>query len=198
MWIDLTRRSFLSGALAACAAPALAAGQAYRLEPSGSRVAFIFVANGIQQTGTVPIATADITVDTANLTRSSATVTADIRKVRSNLGLVTQAIKSPELLHADAHPIVRFDSTRVRLGAQGRISDGAKIEGQLTLRGVTRDIVLDARLSRPAGSAPDDLSVLYISLKGDLSRRDYGASGYSALADDTVKLDIRAEIRVRA
>lgn len=198
MRADYSRRAFIASALAVWACPATAAARAYDLVPQKSRVAFAFVANGVQQTGAVPVKTANIAIDTQSLARSSATVTADIREIRSNLIFITQAIKSPELLDAQTHPIVRFASTRIRLGAQGRISGGAQIEGRLTLRGVTRDIALDATLSRPAGTPPDDLSVLYIHLTGTLSRRDYGATGYADLAEDTVALDIRTEIQARA
>lgn len=99
------------------------------------------------------------------------------------------------MLDAGNHPIVRFRSTRIRLGAKGRISEGARIEGDLTLRGVTRPISLNAVLSRPSGSAPDDLSVLFVDLDGQLSRASFGASGYPDLVADTVELDIHAEIR---
>ena len=194
----LTRRLLIASALSAFATAGHARSQRYELVAKGSRVAFIFTSNGARQSGTVPVQKADILVDRRNLTNSSARVTADVRLVRSGLVLITQAIKSPELLDAQTHPLVTFESTRVRLGAKGRISEGAQIEGQLTLRGVTRPITLDAMLSRPAGTAPDDLSVLFIQLNGQLSRAAFGASGYPGLADDTVLLDIRAEIRALA
>ena len=194
----LTRRLLIATALSALATTGHARSQRYELVAEGSRVAFIFTSNGARQSGTVPVQKADILVDRRNLSNSTAQVTADVRRVRSGLVFITQAIKSPELLDAANHPLVSFTSTRIKLGAEGRISDGAQIEGQLTLRGVTRPIVLDAVLSRPAGTAPDDLSVLFIQLNGELSRSAYGASGYASLADDTVLLDIRAEIRARA
>jgi polyisoprenoid-binding protein YceI len=93
---------------------------------------------------------------------------------------------------------VRFRSTRVRLGARGRISEGAQIEGDLSLRGVTRPIALDATLSRPAGTAPDDLDTLYVDLAGTLDRRDFGATGYPQMVAPEVTLDIRAEIHAEA
>lgn len=195
MQLHLTRRLFIAGGLASWASAGLAAGRPYTLIPEGSRVSFVFTSNGAEQSGTVPIETTDIRVDAQNLTRSSATVSADIRNVRSNLVFITQAIKSTDLLDAANHPIVRFTSTRIRLGARGRISEGAQIDGQLTLRGVTQPITLDAMLSRPAGTDVDDLSVLYIQLNGRLSRSAYGASGYAGLADDSVAIDIRAELR---
>ncbi len=198
MGIRLTRRVLIAGGLASLATDVAARAQTYELVPQGSKVSFIFTTGTTRQTGTVPVQTADISVDTANLTRSKATVTADIRKVTSGLIFMTQAIKSPELLDAANHPTVRFQSSAIRLGSRGRISEGAEIDGDLTLRGVTRKITLQALLSRPAGTPPDDLSVLFIQLNGHLNRQDFGASGYAGLAEDRVDLDIRAEIRARA
>ena len=198
MGFRLTRRVLLAGGLASLAHPIAAQEQAYELFSRGSKVSFIFTTSGTRQTGTVPVQTAEIAVNTANLAKSKATVTADIRNVSSGLVFITQAIKSPDLLDAERHPIVRFQSKRIKLGARGRISEGAEIDGDLTLRGVTRPITLQATLSRSAGTPPDDLSVLYIQLTGHLSRQAFGASGYAGLADDRVDLDIRAEIRARA
>ncbi len=198
MTSPITRRLLIASALSAFATVGHTSSQSYELVAQGSRVAFIFTANGASQSGTVPVQQADILVDRRALSNSTARVTADIREIRSGLVFITQAIKSRELLDAATHPLVTFESTRIRLGAKGRISEGAQIEGQLTLRGVTRPITLDAVLSRPAGTPPDDLSVLFIQLDGQLSRSAYGASGYPDLADDIVRLDIRAEIRARA
>jgi polyisoprenoid-binding protein YceI len=198
MPLSLTRRHAIAAVLAAIATGAQAQGRPYLLSPEGSRITFVFTTGSTRQSGTVPVETADIVVDTGDLVRSSATVTADIRRISADLPFVAQAIKSAELLDAAQYPIVTFRSRRIRLGARGRISDGAEIDGDLTLRGVTRPITLQAQLTRPAGSAPDDLSVLYIQLNGSLSRRDFGAVGYAGMAGDRVDLDIRAEIRARA
>ncbi|MEM9636399.1 MAG: YceI family protein [Pseudomonadota bacterium] len=195
MSLQLSRRLLITAGLASWATAGLAAAQRYELVQARSRVAFIFTVNGAPQTGTVPVQTADIRVDAANLTRSSADVTADIRSARAGVVFVTQALLSPSVLNAAAHPIVRYTSTRITLGRAGRISDGARIDGRLTLRGVTSPLQLDANLTRPAGTAPDDLSVLNIRLTGVLSRAAFGAVGYPNLVADPVNLDISAEIR---
>lgn len=191
----LTRRAVLVGATATLALPGHAATRSYELVAERSTISFHFVANGLRQTGRVPIGTADIRVDPGNLAASSADVTADIRKATTGLLFVTQTLKSKSVLDAKNHPIVRFSSTRIQLGEKGRISEGARIQGELTLRGVTREIAFDATLSRPAGTSPDDLSVLYIKLNGVISRSAFGASGFADLVDDSVEIDIRAEIR---
>ncbi|MCB4379339.1 YceI family protein, partial [Synechococcus sp. MU1644] len=74
------------------------------------------------------------------------------------------------------------------------LSDGATLEGDLTLRGVTRRIRFDAGLFRARGSAAEDFSTLTVMLKGRIDRREFGATGYANLVDDTVGIDIVAEI----
>ncbi|MDW3225549.1 MAG: YceI family protein [Paracoccaceae bacterium] len=194
----ISRRLLISAGIASWATRGLAAATPYDLVTNNSRVAFSFKLSGNTQTGTVPVRTADIRVDTRNLAASSADVTTDIRQAKAGLVFVTQALLSPSVLDAQNHPIVRFKSTRIILGASNRISDGAQIEGNLTLRGVTNPLRLAAQLTRPAGTAANDLSVLNISLKGTLSRARFGATGYPKLVDDPVDLDIFAEIRARS
>lgn len=195
MTLQLSRRLLIASGLASWATAGLTAPQRYDLVQERSRVAFRFLVSGNSQTGTVPVRSADIRVDTGNLARSTADVTADIRSAKAGLVIVTQALLSPSVLAADSHPIVRYKSTRIILGSAGRISGGARIAGQLTLRGVTRPLELAASLTRPAGTPPDDLSVLTIRLTGKLSRAAFGAVGYPKLVADPVDLDITAEIR---
>ncbi|TMM55149.1 YceI family protein [Sulfitobacter sabulilitoris] len=192
----MPRRAFLLCALAA-ASPVQAAPRDYVLSPQASQISFVFTLNGSPQVGTAPVASADLRVDPANLAASTADVRADISRARTGLVFATQALKSRDVLDAARYPIVRFVSTSIQLGRKGRISGGATITGRLTLRGVTRPLRLNATLTRPAGTAPDDLSILNIHLTGALSRSAYGASGFADLVADRVDLDIRAQIRAR-
>lgn len=191
----LTRRSLLAGALAAFATSSQSAITPYDLAATRSTISFGFVLNGVGQTGTVPVRTADIRVDPQNLATSRANVTADIRKAKTGFIFVTQALLSESVLDAESHPIVSFETQRIQLGDRGRISEGARIDGLLTLRGVTKPLSMNAVLSRPAGSSPNDLTILNVALDGVLDRNAFGASGYADLVGDQVSLDIRAEIR---
>ena len=194
---SFTRRRILAGALAATALPqdAAAVPRRYRIDPADAEIRFIFIANGTAQPGTAPLSRADLKIDPARLEASTADVTADLTRVRAGLVLVTQALKGADMLDTARHPTARFRSTGVRLGAAGRLSDGAIITGGLTLRGVTRPLRLDASVYRPPGTAPDDLDLLDVRLGGRISRGAYGISGFADLVDDTVRLDIRVRIR---
>jgi len=193
----ISRRRILTAAIAAAGLPRMiaAAPRTYRIDPEDAEIRFIFSAAGTPQTGTAPLTRATLRIDTANLQASTAEVTADVSRARAGLVLVTQAMKAPEMLDTDRHPTALFRSTGVTLGASGRLSDGAVIRGDLTLKGVTRPIRLDAAVFRPPGSAPDDLDRLEARLTGRISRSGFGISGFADLVDDAVGLDIRARIR---
>lgn len=195
----IPRRHFLALGLAAFAQPLLtqatfASPTPYKLGRNGARITYTFTLNGNPVKGTVPVNRADLVIDPDNLAASTADVTADVRRARTGLIFATEALKSKGVLDASGFPQARFRSTKVILGPGGRISNGAALEGQLTLRGVTRPVRFAANLYRAPGSAADDLSTLTVALKGRVNRRDFGATGYADLVEDSVGIDIDAEI----
>lgn len=188
------RRTLLAMGLATLATPPLAAPTPYRLAGTGATITYTFTLNGTPIKGTLPVNRADLSVDPDTLTASTADVTADVRQAETGLILATQALKSASVLDAEAFPLARFQSTRVILGPDGRISNGAAIEGQLTLRDITRPVRFGAGLFRPAGTAPDDLTTLIVALTTRIDRHSFGVSGYPDLVDPIVTIDIDAEI----
>ena len=188
------RRHMLALTIAALARPGFAAPTPYRLGPGGATITYLFTLNGGQVKGTVPVGRADLRVDPGNLAASTADVTADIRRARTGFVFATEALKSKSVLDAATFPQARFTSTRVILGPGGRISGGAAIEGNLTLRGVTRPVRFAAELFRKRGSAPGDLSALDVRLQGEIYRSAFGATGYADIVADRVGIDIRADI----
>lgn len=180
--------------LAACALtlmslPALAAPVAYALDPAESRVGFIWYFGNDEVTGQMPVSAADIVIDFDQASRSRVSVTLDIARASAGNPLADPAMKGPKVLWAEKFPTITFQSTRVR--ARG---DGAVIEGNLTLRGVTRPVALDAQLFRRQGSAEGDRSRLTFFLQTTISRSAFGADGFADLVADRVRLDIVARI----
>ena len=193
--IPITRRiAFLFLAALALAPAATAGPVAYRLDRGASRVGFGFSINGLPQRGTMPIDSARITIDPANLSHSSVDVTVAVTGARTGLFLATEALKGEQVLDAARFAEIRFVSTAIRLAPDGRLSGGARIIGRLTMRGITRPVTLNASVYRPPGSAANDLSRLTIRLSGAISRAAFGASGYAGLVNDQVTLDITAVI----
>jgi len=167
----------------------------YQLDAKASRVAFSFELAGTAQSGTMPVSMADIVVDPDNLAASRVDISLDVTAARTKLPFALPALIGPNVLDAARFPTIRFVSTKVRLAADGRLSGGATITGNLTLRGVTRPLTLQANLFRAPGSAADDLSNLSVQLQGRINRSEFGATGFSDLVEDSVGLDIKAVIR---
>ena len=195
---QITRRRMIALGLAAGLMPGRGAARsvAYRLDEAQSQVGFAFNLSGLRQNGTMPVRLADIHIDPNNLIRSEVDVSLDVSKAKTVLGFATRAMTGPDVLHAAAFPTIRFRSRSVTLGADQRISNGATITGDVTIRDVTAPLTLQADIFRPQGSAPDDLSQLTVNLKGSVSRSQFGAGGYADLVADEVMLDIRAVIGV--
>ena len=193
------RRQFLAygvATLASLSTPAWSAPRRYNLSARNATIGFDFSLSGVRQNGSAPLKSADLRIDVKNLAASQATVTADISRAKTGFIFATDALKSASVLDTANHPTASFRSTKVTLGANGRLSEGATLAGELTLRGVTRTVRFDAALYRPAGSAADSLDQLEVHLKGAINRNDFGATGYPDLVDPIVGLNIRAEIAV--
>lgn len=172
-----------------------AAPLSYELVPEETSVGFSFDVSGVTQSGTMPIKSADIQIDLNDLLNSRVDVVLNVAKARTKIPFARKPMLSESVLNAEGFPTIQFVSTGVQLGESGRISSGAKISGDLTLRGVTRPVVLKADLFRPPGSAADNLNELSIRLTGVVNRHDFGASGFADLVQDNVELDIRAGIK---
>ncbi len=193
--MTLSRRTLIAGLAALPLAHTANAGSVpYLLDPDGTSVGFTFDLSGVAQSGTMPIQSADIRINPKRLQDSSVTVVLNVASARTKLPFARGPMLSESVLAAKMHPTIRFASTKIQLGPGGRISDGAKITGDLTMRGVTRPVTLKADLYRRPGSTADDLSTLSIRLIGALDRHAFGASGYPDLVDDQVGLNIHAEI----
>ena len=110
-----------------------------------------------------------ITIDEADHARSSVDVEIDAGSLDSGVEQRDAHLKSPEFLHVEQHPTITFRSTRVEpIGARK-----ARVLGDLTIRGTTRPVVLDAEL-KGRGRGPDGLEVVGISARAEINRRDFG------------------------
>ena len=101
-------------------------------------------------------------------------------------------LRSADFFAADSFPTIRFKSTRIE-----RAGDNAKIYGDLTIRGVTRPVVLDGALTGIMKSAQGDRVGFEASTT--INRLDYGvkwnraAEAGGAMLGDDVKIEINLE-----
>lgn len=104
-------------------------------------------------------------------------------------------LRSPDFLEAERHPYLTFTSKRIEKVGQDRY----RVTGNLTIRGVTREVVLATTyggiIKNPWGK-----EVAGFSAETTLSRKDYGLTWNVALeaggfvVGDAMKINIEAEL----
>lgn len=171
------------------AAPVCAAPARYALEAQASTVGFETDFGPDRISGRMPVTRADLTLDFDRVANSQVDVTLDVSRAEASFPFAAQAMKGPKVLDAASYPEITFTSTAVRASGAGAV-----VTGNVTIRGVTRPVTLDAMIWRQQGSAEGDLSHLTIRLTGTIRRSDFGATGWSDLVSDKVRLDILARV----
>lgn len=182
--------------LLALADPARAAPREYRLDPVHTRIAFQVDHAGFSRAiGTFSGATGTLFFDPRDWT--TATLEVDIPLASLDLGDPTwrERVLDRTFLDADAQPTARFTSTRVEPAGDG----AARVFGDLTLRGTTREVALDVRLNALKRHPLTFKRTAGFSATGRLVRQDFGMTAWERLVGAEVTLQIEAEaIRGRA
>lgn len=183
----------LAGAMSffvlALAVSALAEPARYLLDPDASSVGFTYTLSGQESKGTMPVTQAELVLDFEQVSRSSAHVTLSAARARTGLVFAAQALKDASVLNTERYPDIKFVSRKIV--ASG---NGARIDGNVTIRGVTRPLTLNAQIFRRQGSEAGERSQLSVLMTGEIDRREFGASGYANLVDPTVSLRILARV----
>lgn len=171
------------------ALPAQAAPVPYTLQPDQSTVGFETDFGPDHITGAMPVKSAHLVLDFDQVANCVIDVALDVSNASASFPFAAQAMKGPKVLDAAEFPEMTFRSTTIR-----QVGAGASVDGNLTIRGVTRPVTLAATLYRQQGSDAGDLSNLTILLTGSINRSDYGATGWSDMVGNEVRLKITARI----
>ncbi|MEZ5779187.1 MAG: YceI family protein [Paracoccaceae bacterium] len=169
--------------------PAEAAPARYVLDPGRSSVRFETDFGEDKITGGMPVSAADLTLDFANVANCRVRVRLDVSRASASFPFAAQALKGPKVLDARSWPHIDFQSSTVR-----RNGDGALVDGDITIRGVTRPVTLDAAIYRQSGTVAGDLSRLTVQLAARVNRSDFGATGWADMVSDEVRIDILARV----
>ena len=140
-----------------------------------------------------------IHLDEQDVTRSSVEAEIDAASLDTRTEQRDTHLRSQDFLHVEQHPTITFKSTRVeRLG-----EDHLKVAGDLTIRGTTREVVLDTTLTG-RGKSPFGTTVAGFEATTSINRKDFGLNWNVALeaggflVGDTIKISIDAEAVLQA
>ena len=149
--------------------------------------------------GTFHGVSGEIDVDESDLTRSSGRVEIDVATIDTRDQRRDTHLRSGDFFDTDRFPKATFETTRIVALGGNRY----QVEGELTIRDVTRPLTLEAEVSEfivdPWGNRRAALSV-----SGEFNRTDWGLSWNQVLeagrlmVGEKVKIHADAEVAVAA
>jgi polyisoprenoid-binding protein YceI len=105
-------------------------------------------------------------------------------------------LRSPDFLHVEQHPTITFKSTKIVKAGEGEW----KISGDLTIHGVTKEVVLNAEGPTPQGKDPFGNVRIGASAWTKIKRSDFGLTWNAALETGGILVgdDLKIELEVSA
>ncbi|HVO31683.1 MAG TPA: YceI family protein [bacterium] len=140
--------------------------------------------------------TGTVTLDDADLTKSAVDVTIDASTIDTRVPDRDTHLKSKDFFWVEKYPSVTFKSTKIEKVAENKY----KVTGDLTMRGVTRPVVLDVDGPSKELKNPWGQPVRAVHATGTLKRSEWGLTWNKALeaggvlVSDDIGLDINAEL----
>jgi polyisoprenoid-binding protein YceI len=135
--------------------------------------------------------TGKVALDPEDLTRSSVEVEIDAASIDTGVADRDTHLRSPDFLEAERFPALRFKSTEVETAGGNRY----RIHGELTIRDVTRKVVLDAEYGGQARDPWGNQRVAFTATTS-LDRGHFGLQWNQILEAGGVLVGTRIDIEL--
>lgn len=188
----LPRRLFVPCLLLALACTPVAAQPVqYALDPVHTRVMLDIEHAGLSKAiGTVSGSQGTLVFDPADWSSARVEVSVPLARVDFGDDRWNRAVRARNLLDTERHPAATFISNRI----EPRDATHAIVHGTLTLRGVSREVALDATFNAARRHPmPPFRRMVGFSATAQLSRADFGINAWPSMIGDTVGLRIELE-----
>ena len=183
------RKTLLAAALFACAGSAIAAPVSYRLDPNHTLVLASWNHKGFSHpSANFGQADGTLVYDAEKASASSVQVTLPLSGLNAFVKDFDEHLRSADFFDAIKFPTASFKSTKVEAAGEGRL----KVTGNLTIKGITRPVVLDVVLNK-ADKLGDGRGIIGFDATTTIKRSDFGVGLYVPNVGDEVKLSITTE-----
>lgn len=193
MNINRLSRAVLAAALFAASAGAFAAPVTYTIDPAHTDVvaqwSHFGFSNPIAHFGQVE---GSITHDADNVAASSVEVVLPLAGMSSHVAKFDEHLRSADFFDAEKFPQATFKSTAVEAAGEGKL----KITGDLTIKGITKAVVLDATINKVAAHPMSNQPTAGFDAVATIKRTDFDLGLYAPNVSDEVQLRITTEASV--
>lgn len=174
--------------LPGAADPARVTSGTYKVEPAHTQVLFTVNHLGFTEyTGQFRQPTGTFVLDRARPANDKLDVSFEIGKVSTTVSALDEHLQKPEFFDAAKFPTGHFVSTRVTVNG-----NAATIAGDLTLKGVTKPVVLQARFIGAGANPLSKKPTIGFRATTSIQRSQWGINYGLPMVSDKVDLTINA------
>jgi polyisoprenoid-binding protein YceI len=128
--------------------------------------------------------------DPADPSKASLDATIDAASVDTRVEMRDKDLRSPNFLDVEKFPTITFHSKQVKPAGSGKL----QITGDLTIHGVTKEVLLDVDGPSAAIKDPWGNQRIGASASTRISRKDFGVNGLPAVVGDEITITIDTEL----
>jgi Uncharacterized conserved protein len=130
-----------------------------------------------------------IKVDNAKPANSSVNVTIPLSSVNTNVPALDKEFQEEAWFNAAKYPNITFTSTKVETKDKKHF----KITGDLTVKGITKPVVLDAVLNKQGEHPMAKVPAIGFNATTSFKRSDFGLGNYVPNVGDKITVNITTE-----
>ncbi len=185
-------KSFCSLAVLAFALPCLAQTHTWEIDPMHSAAQFSVRHLGISTVrGIFEKTSGTVSFDPADPSKTAIAASIDATTVNTRVQMRDNDLRSPNFLDVAKFPTITFKSKHTEVAGAGKL----KIAGDLTIHGVTKEVVLDVEGPTQAINDPMGNSRVGASATTTINRKDFGVNGAPAMAGDQIQIVLDVELK---
>jgi len=186
-----SRIAITAGLAAALSLPAAAATSTWNIDPAHSAAQFAVKHLMISTVrGAFTSVKGSIQLDDKDITKSSVEVTIDVNSVDTRQPDRDKDLKSDHFFDAEHFPTITFKSKKVEQVSPGKL----KVTGDLTIRGTTKEVVLDVDGPTAPVKDPWGNQRIGVSASSKVTRQDFGITYGPGMIGDEISITIDAEM----
>lgn len=173
------------------AAPAFSQVETWKIDPAHTAAQFAVRHLGISTVrGEFKKVSGSASYDPADPGKTGLEATIDATTVDTRVDMRDNDLRSPNFLDVQKFPTITFKSKRTESAGPGKL----KITGDLTIHGVTKEVVLD--VDGPTPPVKDPRGNVHVGASGTttVNRKDFGVSGAPGVVGDEITITIDAEL----
>lgn len=133
-----------------------------------------------------------ISVDNAKPVNSAVNVTIPLSSLNTNVKALDDHLKNADFFDAEKYPNITFKSTKVQALGQNKY----KITGDLTVKNVTKPVVLDAVLNKQGVHPMTKAESIGFNATTSFDRSAFGVGAYVPNVGDKITVNITTEASV--